>query len=141
MRAATVACAAMLLGAGLLSGCAGARARALGDAVAEYNRGVRWGQSDWAATRVAPGRRTRHMARWAQMRDVRVTACDVRGIRMQGEDRAEVTVQYRWYRESRGRLVDTVVAQTWRRKGEVWMLADQRWVGGAPLALVAAPDR
>ena len=130
-----VACAAFALVAGA---CSTGHQLALVEALQEYNDGLRWQRMAEASQFVAPAQRNEFAARVELLQDVRVTDYQVGAVKLNGDNRAYVLVSIDWYALRTGQLNQTVVQQTWDRKGERWEVSDQRWVRGKSFPLFAA---
>lgn len=103
----------------------GARAQ---DAAQELNLNTRFGRMEVAVEKVAPKEREafakRHKS-WGA--NVRVADHEMAGIRLVGEEDAEVSVRVAWFRPDQGELKVTLVRQKWHDfKGDWLLVAEER---------------
>lgn len=135
-RGCGVSCCALIA---LVAGaCSTGHRMALIEALQEYNDGIRWQRLDEASSFVAPAQRTEFAARVERLGDLRVTDYQVSAVKLRGDSKAYVLVRIDWYSLRTGQAHQTLVQQTWDRKGERWEVADQRWVRGKSFPLFAA---
>jgi len=120
--------AAWVLGLAVLAGCPaplsrGARAQ---DAVQELNLHTRFGRLQVAMERVAPEERDRFFKRHAQWGGrVRIADHEIYGMKLTGDDTADVAVRYAWYRPDQQELKQTTIRQKWRDKRGDWQLVSE----------------
>lgn len=131
----SLVCAALPL---LAAACASGHRTALIEAMQEYNDGIRWQRLEEASSYVTAAQRNAFAARLEQLQDVRVTDYQVTAVKVSGDSKAYALVRIDWYSVRNLQLHQTVVQQTWDRKGDRWEVADQRWVRGKSFPLFAA---
>lgn len=122
----------------LLGACASGHQMALIEALQEYNDGIRWQRMSEASQYVTPAQRGAFTARIERLQNIRVSDYQVSGVKLEGDAKAYVLVRIDWYSLRTGQVYQTVVQQTWNRKGERWEVGDQRWVRGKTFPLFAA---
>jgi hypothetical protein len=115
------------------------------EAAIELNVNARFGRMELASERVAPKGRQDffgHRQGWGGR--VRVADTEVSGLKMTGDEDAEVTVRVAWFRPDEGELHVTVLRQAWHDfKGDWKVVSEQRTDGDIGLLgerVVAAPD-
>ncbi|MEI7892591.1 MAG: hypothetical protein WCI05_05845 [Myxococcales bacterium] len=100
------------------------------DAVTELNVNARFGRMEIAIEGVAVKERDafakRHKA-WGGA--IRIADVEVAGLRMRGEQEADVTVRVAWYRVDEHELRNTVVRQRWEAKGGWRLVGEERTEG------------
>jgi len=124
-----------------LAACNTGRQTALLEALDGYHRGVRWGEADVAAGYLPPAQRASFFARHEAAADLKVTRCEIKAVRLKGDDKAEALIHLDWYTMRQARLRRTVLLQTWSRAGGAWQVVAQRWVKGTPFPLVGVHGR
>lgn len=106
----------------------GARAQ---DAAQELNLQARFGRLSVAMERVAPKERDnftkRHKA-WGNT--VRISDTEMAGLRLTGDEDAEVAVRVAWFRPSEGELRVTTLRQKWHDHRGDWLLVDEERADG-----------
>lgn len=126
--------AVMLLSSAALVGCPGfhqsppVRAQ---EAATELNMNSRFGRMELAAEKVSPKARQGFFDRrrtWGGK--VRVADYELAGLRMQGEEDAEVVVRVAWYRIDEGDLRSTVIRQKWHDFKGDWKLTEEARADG-----------
>jgi hypothetical protein len=122
----------MLLLSLALGACAAGNREALGDALAEYAYGVRWGRPDW----IKPHLPRSGPAPYDPARNpsgLQVVTCEVESVNLAaGGERAEVGLRVEWYLVEQNRLFSSLLRQTWRWTSDRWELREQRTAQGAP---------
>lgn len=101
------------------------------EAATEMNLNAKFGRMELAAERVAPKAKEvffeRHRG-WGGK--VRVADYELQGLRMHGEDKAEILVRVAWFRVDEGDLRTTTLKQKWLDlKGE-WRLVEESRADG-----------
>ena len=111
------------------------------EAALDLNVNARFGRMEIAAERVADKGREEffgHRRGWGGR--VRVADLELAGVRLTGDDDADVTVRVAWYRVDEEELKVTTLRQKWHLYGEDWKLvAEARTDGELGLLGEAAP--
>lgn len=126
-----------------LLGACGATPRAvepLGDAVRDYNDGVRWERFTNAASHLPVAER----GTWVdeadeRSKDLKITDYDIVKIEPKGEREAKVEVKLSWYKDSEGTLHETHATQTWERHGKMWLMVDEARLRGPEMPGLPEP--
>lgn len=133
-----------ILVSGLLAiGCGGAQKRGdeLMSSVMTYNDGVRWGRLANAASRVPPAERELFLDEKDDLaEDLRISDWQIVKIRPIGESRAKVQIEYTWFLDSEGTVHETHAEQRWERRGEAWLIVDERYKKGEPMPGLPDPQ-
>lgn len=120
--------ALMLMGCPAVHQPPAARAQ---DAAREMNLNTRFGRMELAAEFVAPKARETFFERrqgWGGA--IRIADYELSGLRMHGDEEADVFVKVAWFRMSEQELRTSTLKQTWQAiKGE-WKLVEESRSGG-----------
>jgi hypothetical protein len=117
------------------------------EAARELNVNARFGRMELASEHVAPKAREAFFQRrrtWGGA--IRVADYEMAGMRMQGEEDAEMFVRIAWYRIDEGDLHVTTLRQKWHDfKGDWRLVEETRSDGdigllGEPIVTVAPPE-
>jgi hypothetical protein len=133
------ACAALCLAA---TGCPAplSRSARAQDAAQEMNLQARFGRIAVALDRVAPKERdafTRRHKAWGS--NVRISDHEMAGMRLTGDEDAEVSVREAWFRPDENEMRMTTIRQKWHdHKGE-WLLVSEERADGDVGLLDDAP--
>jgi len=127
--------ASLVLALGV-AGCLGqSRPARAQEAASEMNLNMRFGRVELAAERVAEPNREKFLAsrkEWGQI--VRIADTEMAGLKIVGEEGAEVIVKVSWYRADVGDLHQTTLKQTWKDfKGEWKLVKEEKTDGDAGL--------
>jgi len=101
------------------------------DAANEFTTATRFGRMDVALERVSREDResfVRRHAAWGNT--LRIVDCDILGIRLTEQDRAEVMLAVSWQRVDESEMRITHVAQHWRDRKGAWLLDSEERAGG-----------
>src|SRR4051812_10048848 len=103
----------------------------LGESVRAYNEGVRWERFANAAIHVPPKERALFVDDAdARAKDLRITDYELLGQEQKTSRLADVHVKMSWYLDSKGKLNETYVRQTWERHGKTWWIVDEERIRG-----------
>ncbi len=112
----------------------------LGDAVRQYNDGVRWERFANAAIHLPPKERATFVDEADERaKDLKITDYDVVKIEPRGEREAKVQVKMSWYKESEGTVHETHAIQTWEREGKAWLLVQETRLRGPEMPGLPEP--
>jgi hypothetical protein len=115
------------------------------EAAMDLNVNSRFGRTEIAAEKVAPKGREdyfEHRRGWGGK--VRIADTELAGLKMQGDDDAEVSVRVAWYAMNEGELRVTILKQTWHDfKGDWKFVSEVRADGDVGLIgeKIPAPDK
>jgi hypothetical protein len=116
----------------LLGGCLGqSRPARMQEVAGDFNVNTRFGRTELSVERVADSYRASFVERhkkWGG--EIRISEADMGGVKLVGENDAEVSVRFGWWRADEGDLRVTVVRQTWRDKKGSWLLVSEERVDG-----------
>jgi len=117
------------------------REESLMRAAREYADGLRWGRYDQVTPHLAAEEAERFLAASGALGDDFAMADDeVASVRfVEAGLRADVTVDFTWYRVRQSLVRRTLVAQEWRYRDGRWTLAAQRRLSGDRFPFVAEP--
>jgi hypothetical protein len=124
MRAILLVCCLVACGAAQRPG------EPLGDAVREYNDGVRWERFAAAAS---------HLPVKERAKDLKITDYDIVKIEPKGEREAKVQVKLSWYKESEGIVHETHASQAWEKHGKAWLMVDESRLRGTEMPGLPEP--
>jgi hypothetical protein len=127
----------------LVAACGGSQKRGeeLMTSVMTYNDGVRWGRFANAASRVPVAERETFLDEKDDLaEDLRISDWEIVKIKPIGESRAKVQVEYTWFLDSEGTVHETHAEQRWERRGEAWMIVDERFKKGDPMPGLPDPQ-
>ena len=113
----------------------------LDHALFEFTHGLRWGRGEFVGAYLGAESQQRFAPDGTEAQDVRVTNCQVIGVRSRAADSQEVSLAVDWYRLSRGRVHRTTLRQLWARRQHKWTVISQRTVAGPGLPLFRSPTR
>jgi hypothetical protein len=101
------------------------------DAANDFTTAARFGRMDVALEHVSPQDRERFVkqhASWGS--NVRIVDCDIMGVRLAKEDRAEVALSVSWQRVDESEMRVTHLAQKWRDRRGTWLLESEERAAG-----------
>lgn len=96
------------------------------EAASELNLNTRFGRMELAAEHVAPKERDSFFARrkdWGG--PVRIADYELAGLRMHGEESADVFVKVAWFRMNEQELRVSTLKQKWQTFGGEWKLVEE----------------
>jgi hypothetical protein len=104
------------------------------NAAIELNTNIRFGRMELAIEHVAPTAREDFLAhRRAWGNSVQLADYEMVGAHMEkGDEAAEVSVRYSWYRSDQDELHLTTVRQKWKQLKGDWMLVSEARADGDP---------
>lgn len=101
------------------------------DAANELNLNARFGRMEMAAEGVSPKAREAFFERrrgWGG--NIRIADYELAGLKMQGEEDAEIYVKIAWYRANEGDLRTSTLKQKWHEFKGDWKLVDESRLDG-----------
>ncbi len=130
---------------GAIAGCASSpkRAEMLLDDVRGYHDGLRWHRLNLAVLRIAPPEREEFMAEREELvDDLRISDYEIVRVHYREKGvRAQVTVRYTWFLDSRGLVHRTTARELWERRGKRWLVVEEHRLRGKPMpGLAEAPE-
>jgi hypothetical protein len=112
----------------------------LGDAVREYNDGVRWERFSAAASHLPVKERATFVDEADERaKDLKITDYDIVKIEPKSEREAKVQVKLSWYKESEGTVHETHANQTWEKHGKAWLMVDESRLRGTEMPGLPEP--
>lgn len=108
----------------------------------ELNLNTRFGRMEIAAEQVSPPARDQFFqTRRAWGGPIRIADYELAGLKMQGDEKAEVYVKIAWYRVAEGDLRTSTLKQKWQAfKGDWKLVEEARLDGDVGLLGEAVPD-
>ena len=107
----------------------------------QFNFDTRFGRMEMAVEQVSP----RYLEKFQERHrywggSVHITDAETLGMKMKGEEDADVSVRVAWYRATEGDLRTTIVRQRWHRFRSGWLLDGEERADGDVGALGEAVD-
>jgi hypothetical protein len=109
------------------------------EAAADMNLNARFGRMELAAESVSPKGRERFFERrraWGSA--IRIADYELQGVKMKGDDDAEIFVRIAWFRVNEGDLRSTLLQQKWHDYKGDWKLDDESRLDG-DVGLIGEP--
>lgn len=118
------------------------RSETLVTEVRGYGDGLRWRKPAQAALRLPPPERDAFLDERMVLDDeLRISEFEIRRLSFKDPERtrAEVRVEWTWHMDREGVVHHTITEQDWERRGDDWILVDERLAHGEPMPGVREP--
>jgi hypothetical protein len=113
------------------------RKETLQEALAEFNRAMRWAKSEGITLHVPQNKREPYFNRLKEFGELKITDCEVGQVTLTTQEKALAMVRVDWYWINSGQLQSSFIEQTWHHQREKgWQIARQRVVRGPQFPLV-----